>query len=67
MKDMNLWMSQYVGEWETYSDAVFTRERVMNWLEQKEINEREAEILLRLTYEHKPNEREDKKKAYMAY
>jgi len=44
------WREQFLGQWEPTADCVFSRERVIKWLERKEISEKEAEILMRLEY-----------------
>ena len=44
------WREQFLGNWEPSADCVFSRQRVVVWLERGEINREEAEILMRLEY-----------------
>ena len=44
------WREQFLGNWEPSAACVFSRQRVMKWLERGDITEKEAEILLRLEY-----------------
>lgn len=41
---------QFFGNWDSSTDYIFARDRVMKWLQRKEISEQEAQILMRLEY-----------------